>query len=321
MSDPTRSPFVARLAELFRAEGDEATASALERQLRANDDLTLSDEEAERVRHLQRRAGDLEHNGRYEEAEASWTEALRTVESVLGPAHLQVAEHLNALARCRFNMGNLEPALQDYSRLLRLMESAYGPGDEWTQVTRHHVESCRKALRDATGAMRLQHQVDWMLRHANVVRAHAEAARRERLKALLPRLIARGRKATALRLLEQRSALRGFDFDSHDEPGLDDLRTHALALCEVGEPGRAERLLRQLVLVRNVHRAADDGAQALARALVDLAHGLDAAGAKRSAKETRALAEAVLSGHTGSRTTPGEGPAGNSGGYPALDRS
>ena len=69
----------------------------------------------------------FECNGQYAEAVDSCAEALRVVEATFGASRPDTFEHLSDVARCRFNAGQYDTALEDYGRLLRFVEDRFGP--------------------------------------------------------------------------------------------------------------------------------------------------------------------------------------------------
>lgn len=118
MSRANEPSFLAKLACLFRAEGDTATADALVARCESTSARSISDEDRDRLLTLQRRGIGLDNRGDHEEAEGYLERALLLIDGVLGPDHVDVIEHLNDLARCRFNNANYAAALKDYSRPL-----------------------------------------------------------------------------------------------------------------------------------------------------------------------------------------------------------
>jgi len=164
MTDPKVSPVLAKLAEIFRNKGDQVTAEALDRQVQSTGTQNMNAENLESLRRLCHKASRLDNAAAHDEAEPLLVEALRVVESILGPNHLDIADHLNALARCRLNNGDFEAALKSYARLLWLMGETYGPDDMLTKITLDSVQRCQGGLRDAVGTLCLEGRMAAMLR-------------------------------------------------------------------------------------------------------------------------------------------------------------
>lgn len=178
-NEPT---FLAKLADLFRAEGDTATADALVARCESTTARSISDADRDRVLSLQRKGIRLDNMGAHEEAEGCFADALQLIEDALGPEHVDIINHLNDLARCRFNSGDYEAALKHYGRLARAAENAFGPDDIRAKIARYYVERCRKSLRDAIGAWRLQSQMDSMLQQARGIRLVDASNHQDRLR-------------------------------------------------------------------------------------------------------------------------------------------
>lgn len=203
MSGANEPSFLAKLADLFRAKGDAATADALVAGCDTASVRCISDGDLDRVLALQRKGIRLDNQGAHDEATIYFASALVLVEDALGPEHAGIIEHLNDLARCRFNGGDYEAALKDYSRLLRVTERTYGADEPLVTIARHCVERCHKGLRDAIGAWRLQLQMDSMLQQARHSRLVDAGNGQDGLLDVARRLLARGRSTWAVRLYER----------------------------------------------------------------------------------------------------------------------
>lgn len=287
MPHSNQHSFLAKLADLFRAEGDTATADALVASCESTSTRSISDEDHHRILALQRKGVQLDNQGAHADAEGWFSGALLLIEHAFGSEHVAIIDHLNDLARCRLSGGDYEAALNDYRRLLRITERAYGPDDMLVKIARGCVERCRKGLRDTTGAWRLQAQMDLMLQHARGSRAVDASKDQDRLRNVAGRLLTRGRHAWAVRLYERWIGQR-----LRDAPPDDDL-DHALALWNCGELDGACRVLAALVQVQQ--QSATD-VPGMRQALSDWGACLAAQGQRRSARETAVLATAV--GHT-----------------------
>ena len=296
MSYSSASPFLAKLAEIFRREGDSVTADALDRQCQVYSTRPLTEEDVDRVRSLRRKGLRLDGRGEHYEAEPLLAEALAIAEAVFGSDSFIIADHLNDLARCRFNGGDFDAALEDYVRLLRITEQTHGAEDELTAIARNRVELCRKGRRDAIGARRLQNQMTLMLKLSLERRALDIFDEHERLRNLAQRLMTRGRFAMAVRLYEQWIDRRLENADPDDELAMLDIRSYALALQQIGHLTRAAWVHKAHVAIRNRRMAWVDDRTGLLGALRDWQACLEQMGDHRSAAETAALVEAIALG-------------------------
>lgn len=302
MSYSSASPFLAKLAEIFRSEGDSVTADALDRQCQIDSTRPLTWDDIERVRSLRRKGLYLDGRGEHEEAEPLLAEALAIAEAAFGSDSFVIADHLNDLARCRFNGGDFDAALEDYVRLLRITEQTHGSEDELTATARNRLELCRKGRRDAIGAWRLQNQMTLMLQLSLERRTLDTFDRHERLRGLAQRLMARGRVAAAVRLYERWIGLRLKNADPDDELAMLDIRNYALALQRLGDLTRAASVHRTHIAIRHRRMAWVDDRAGLVLALRDWQACLEQMGDRRSAAETAALADAIA---LGMRQLPG----------------
>jgi tetratricopeptide (TPR) repeat protein len=296
MSYSSASPFLAKLAEIFRSEGDSVTADALDRERQVNLTRPLTGDDIDRVRSLRRKGLHLESRGEHEKAEPLFAEALGIAEEVFGPNSFIISDHLNDLARCKFNDGDFARALGDYVRLLRITEQTHGPADQLTAIVRHQVENCRKGLRDAVGAWRLQNQMTLVLRLSRERRTLDTFDECERLRCLAQRLMTRGRVAASVRLYERWIDLRLNDAEPNDELVMLDIRTYALALQQLGDLNRAAAVHRSLIAMRHKRMAWVDDRAGLVLALRDWQACLEKMGDRRSAAGTGTLADAIALG-------------------------
>jgi hypothetical protein len=295
MTGKNEPTFLAKLADLFRAEGDMETADALVARCESMTARSISDTDRDRVLSLQRKGIRLDNRGAHDEAEGCFSVALRLMEDALGPEHVDIIDHLNDLARCRFNGGDYEAALKHYSRLARATERAHGPDDMLVKIARHYVERCRKGLRDAMGARRLQAHMDSMLQHARGIRLVDASNDQDRLRDVARRLMTRGRHAWAVRLYERWIETRLRDAPPDDDLALLDIRDYATALRRAGMLGRAALVLQQVVAMRNRRSARDGDNTELLRAMADWQSCLEELGELRSATETARLADSIAS--------------------------
>lgn len=295
MSGANEHPFLAKLADLFRADGDTATADALVARYESTSARSISREDRHRVVAMQRKGIELDNQGAHAEAEGWFSGALKFIEDALGPEHAGIIDHLNDLARCRLNGGDYEAALDDYSRLLRITERTYGPDDRLVDMARQCVRRCQKGLRDTTGAWRLQVQIDLMLQHARGSRAVDASKEQDRLRNIAGRLMTRGRHAWAVLLYERWISQRLRNAPPDDDLALIDIRDYAMALRSAGELARAASALQQVVAMRNRRSAWDNDQTEFLRALSDWQSCLLALGQVRSATETARLADSIAS--------------------------
>lgn len=291
-NEPT---FLVKLADLFRAEGDTATAEALVARCESTTARSISDADRDRVLSLQRKGIRLDNMGAHEEAEGCFAVALQLMEDALGPEHVDIIDHLNDLARCRFNGGDYEAALTHYSRLARATEHTFGPDDARVKIARYYVVRCRKGLRDAIGVWRLQSQMDSMLQQARGIRLVDASNHQDRLRDVARRLMTRGRHSRAVRLFERWIELRLRDAPPDDDLALLDIWDYAMALRRTGRLDRAAWALQQVVAMRNRRSSWDDDSIELLRAMADWQSCLEELGELRSATETAKLADSIAS--------------------------
>jgi tetratricopeptide (TPR) repeat protein len=296
MSFSSASSFLTKLAEIFRSEGDSVTADALDRQRQVDSTRPLTGDDIDRVRSLRRKGLQLDSRGEHAKAEPLFAEILDIVEEVFGPDPFIICDHLNDLARCRFNGGNFAAALEDYVRLLRITEQTHGPEDQLAAIVRHQVDACRKGLRDAVGARRLQNQMTLVLQLSRERRTLDTFDRCERLRGLAQRLVTRGRFAAAVRLYDRWIDLRLNDAGPDDELAMLDIRNYALALQQIGDLSRAAAAHRSHIAIRHRRMAWVNDTAGLVLALRDWQACLEQMGDGRSAVETAKLADAVALG-------------------------
>jgi hypothetical protein len=293
MTQPNSTLILAQLAKLFRQEGDHVTADALEQPRHSALHTGLSGKQIKRVRSLRNRGIRLNNMGAHAEAIPLLTKVLKIVEAAFGPGHLETADDLNTLAGCQYNKGDFAAALADYSRLQRLLELAYGADDALTKIAQDRIEQCQRGLCDRLGSLRLNRQITLMLAQAQSAHLVNIDANTDRMRQVAARLLARGRRLTAIRLYERWITERLHDRPSDDELALLDIRQYAMDLHKAGETQRSATVLRQLAALRNRQSACTDDKQALASAMRDLSCGLASAGQQRSAQEAADLADAI----------------------------
>lgn len=297
------SNFLARLAQIFREEGDSTTADALDQQLTDKQARELEETDSDRVQQLSEQAMRLENRGAHDRAEPLLVEALSIVEAALGPDHLDIAYHLKDLAHCKFNAGKFEEALRDYQRLLRLVEFQHEEGATLAALTRYMIGRCMKGAHDSLGVRRLQQYMDRMLFEARHRQTADQEERLQRMYALAQRLVQRGRHAAGIRLYDRWIELRLKDAHPDDEQALLDIRHFALGLLDARQPARAVGALRGVVLARNRRLAWVDDRSGLLQALRDWQAGLVAMGDQRSAREAAERADALAADIEQSRSS------------------
>jgi tetratricopeptide (TPR) repeat protein len=293
MNEQQTSRLLAQWAAIFREEGDTETADAIDLQLENAARATLSEEDGDRLRRVLAHARKREGNGEYADAIDSYAEALRIVEGTFGACHPETFEHLSDVARCRFNSGHYDAALEDYGRLLRLVEDMYGSEHALVATAKHYMRYCQRGIRDIIGTLRLDAYMNGMLRHSQGRRFVVVAARADRMREIGRRLAARGRRAAAIRLHDAAIALRLRHADPDAETAYLEIHGYAMDLKDAGEPGKAARVLNQLVAMRNRKSGWSDQGQDLRAVLLDSAACLSAHGDRRSAQEAEALAESI----------------------------
>jgi tetratricopeptide (TPR) repeat protein len=293
MSRANEPSFLAKLACLFRVEGDTATADALVARCEPTSARSISDEDRDRLVTLPRKGIGLDNRGDHEEAAGHLERALLLIDGVLGPDHVDVIEHLNDLARCRFTNANCAAALKDYGRLRHIAERAHGPDDNLVKIARHYVERCQRGLRGSIGALRLQTQMYSMLQLTRGVRSVEANYDQDRVRDIARRLMSRGRHTASVRLYERWIELRLHDAPPDEDLALLDIRDYAKALRSPGKLVRTASVLQKVVAMRNRRSAWDDDKTELLRAMPDWKLCLVELGEIRSATETANLAESI----------------------------
>lgn len=242
-----------------------------------------------RIQLLRRQALRLDMLGAHQRAEQLFSQVVALVETHSGQADIDLVQALNERACCRFNGGQLNLALEDYQRLLQLLDP-HGDGP-LVAIAKDQIQRCVDGARLRAATARLREPVASMIRSARTGRAVDEGPAQNRLRTLARRLIARGRIDLGARLMQRwldDVSWRGISLDADT---LDDLRTHALALRELQRPHAACEFLRSIVGVQLRQRSADSSA--MTAALRDWAGCLSATGLHQSARETLALADLI----------------------------
>jgi len=236
---------------------------------------------------LRNQALRLDMLGAHHRAEPLLSQVIAIIEAQPTYDDLDLVQVLNDRARCRFNDGRLDLALQDYRRLLHLLDAQ--TDSTLVALAEDQVRRCIDGLRQRHATARLRETMASMVRHARTGRAVAESSRQQRLRTLARRLLARGRVdigALAMQQWLDDVLLHGITLDADT---MEDLRQHALALWHLQRPQAASTFFRSLVLAQ-ISLGSDD-ALATAGLLRDWAGCLSATGQHRSAQETRALAQ------------------------------
>ena len=296
MTRSTESSILLKLAALFRAEGDSVTADALVVDVDTTADRTLAPEEQDRVTALQNKGIRLDGRGSHAEGEAYLMEALRIAEQALGQSHVDLIGHIYDVARCRFNGGAYEKAIESYRRLQCLAETSHGSDHPILPVADHYIDRCLLNLRIRAGAQRLQIHMSQMMCQATGAKGANQPeplAYEDRLRTLAQRLFARGRVSWGAELLARMLALKVADGKPQDEASLNELREYAVALWDGGQIQQAANIFQAIVAIRNRDALTGDGGTSLRQALSNWGSCLAALGEKDSAKETRTLAESI----------------------------
>ncbi|MCK6434944.1 MAG: hypothetical protein HUU30_20515 [Burkholderiaceae bacterium] len=249
-----------------------------------------ADSPPSRIATLKRQALRLDMLGAHQRAEPLFSQVVAIVEAHPGEGDFDLVEALNDRARCRFNGGQLGLAVEDYRRILQLLD----PRDDGTLVaiTMDQIHRCVEGARLRAATACLREPIALMIRCARTGRAVDETPGQSRLRTLARRLLARGRIDLGARLMQRwldEASLRGMSLDAET---LADLRSHALALLELHRPYAACEFFRSIVYVQLRQRS--DDALSISGALRDWAGCLCATGQHRSARETLALAESIV---------------------------
>lgn len=249
-----------------------------------------ADSPSSRIATLRRQALRLDTLGAHRRAEPLFSQVVAIVETHPGQDAFDLVEALNDRARCRFNGGQLDLAVEDYRRMLQLLD----PQDDGALVaiTMDQIRRCVEGARLRAATARLREPIAVMIRSARTGRAVDETPVQSRLRRLARRLLARGRVDLGARLMQRwldEVSSRGISLDAET---LADLRNHALALLELQRPHAACEFSRSIVGVQL--RQQSDDALSISGALRDWAECLCATGHRRSARETLALAESIV---------------------------
>ena len=88
MPHANQHSFLAKLADLFRAESDTATADALVARCESTSARSISNEDPHLILALQRKGVQLDNQGAHAEAEGWFSGALLLIEYAFGPEHV-----------------------------------------------------------------------------------------------------------------------------------------------------------------------------------------------------------------------------------------
>jgi tetratricopeptide (TPR) repeat protein len=286
-----------QLSRLLRLEGDLVTAEAIDERLARHDACALDADAQHRVQALHEEAAGFSERGDHARAEPLLAEALSIAEAALGPDHVGIANALYLVAQCHFDSGDYWQALDDFNRLLRLVEHQHEQGDVLVALTEFMIRQAHFNLRVTYGAECLQRTVDRMLVEAQIQREMERSLRQERMQQLAHRLALRGRHDAGQRL-ESRWIAERLDGASHsDQLVLADLRQHAFTQQRADKMKSAEGAFRALVSIRNRQPFAAEAGIGLLQALRDWHQCLLVMGQLRSASDTErqiATLEATL---------------------------
>lgn len=242
-----------------------------------------------RVQQFRNQALRLDMLGAHHRAEPLLSQVVAIIEALPTHDDFDLVDALNDRARCRFNDGQLTLALDDYRRLVQLLD----PQRDSTliAIAKDQVRRCLEGLRLRAATATLWAPFALLVRSARTGRAVDEDPRQHRRRTLARRLLARGRIDIGARLMQQwldDALLRGISLDPDT---MDDLRQHAIALWQMQRHHAACSFLHTLVLAHLRQRP--DDATATAGVLRDWAGCLAATGQHRSAQETLALVERI----------------------------
>lgn len=291
--DPKSRPYLAKLSELFSAEGDTETALALTSQLRSRPSRGMPEAEAQSVELLIVRANKACRAGDYDWAKPMYARALTMREEALGPDHLDSLCSMNDLARCMLNNGQFEQAKALYGRLLRIACTVLGADDKLTQITRDNIVSCDAAIERARGLDRLGRQLNLMYQEIRLTAELHQQERLDRLYAAGCRLEARGQYQRALPLFVAWADTRLVDPARDDDEAIKGLAHYASVLAKAGETSRSQAVHRRIVAIRNAQSRLGTEAPALQEALTDWADSLADLGDLASARVTLKLAARI----------------------------
>ena len=294
MSDNAElKPYLARLSELFKAEGDNETAQALMGQLESRPLNGLSEADAACVESLVAQADKASASGDYERAKTLYIKALAIREEALGPDHFDSLCSMNDLARCMHNNRESDDAETLYKRLLRVAITSLGRDDKLTLITLDNIATCKEAIDRALGFHRLEKHFRHMFLESSTTAQSHQSARIDRLYAIASKLESRGRYGRALPVFEAWISARLADAHPDDDEAIQDIARYARFLARAGKPFRSQAAYRKIVLIRNRQHSFGSGAQALRQALTDWAKSMDDSGDDELARTTLELARRI----------------------------
>lgn len=294
MSDkPKSKPYLAKLSELFSAEGDNETALALTSRLRSRPSSGMPEAEAQSVELLIARADRACRAGDYDWAKPLYVRALFMREQALGPDHLDSLCSMNDLARCMLNNGEFEQAQAVYSRLLRIACTVLDTDDKLTQITRDSIVACKAAIERACGLDRLGRQLNYMYQGIRLTAELHQQERLDRLYAAGCKLEARGQYQRALPCFVAWADARLADPTPQDDDAIKGLAHYARVLAKAGQTSRSQAVYRHIIAIRNAHNRLGAQAPALQEALIDWADSLADLGDLASARVTLELAARI----------------------------
>ena len=287
------SRLLANWAALFRQEGDNDTADAIDTQLRSAVRAVMEQEAAERERQALSTARELEHLGRLEEAAEHFVQAHEITDAELGATHPRTLDRLWDLASCRMHDGQHLAALHDFIALNRLMVAAGGRQLARQRLVRRCIERCHRSVRNSEGSRLVGSYVFDMIKRSQAQRAEHDQADTERAHGIGLRLLARGKRDLAYLVLASWIGKRLESTDGHDELATTDLLRFAGYMREMGELERSMYVLVSQVHMRNSQSAFADRQDELIVTLRELESTLAAQGHLKSARETAALAASI----------------------------
>ena len=255
----------------------------------------------ERLRQMTREACRLDNFGAHDRAEGIFVQVLRAQEATSGRASPVTLDALHDLARCRLNGGQFALAVTDFERLQASLEREQAGAETLLAFIREQLAQSRRDLAHREASAWLQVQLTRAIRRFSGNDGDADA-RRERIRKLATRLMARGKVALGARVMQQWLDLRLNSHMPEVEETIRGIRAHAIALWNAGETGHAALALQAVVKFRNRPLAGAIDQGGLRQALADLAACMTATGQCRSGHDLATLLASIDSRHrTGSR--------------------
>ncbi len=250
----------------------------------------------ERIRQTAREACRLDNLGAHDRAESIYLQVLHAQEATSGPASPDTLDALHDLARCRLNGGQFALAVADFERLQSSLEREPAGAQALLAFTREQLAQCRRGLANREATAWLQVQLTRAIRRFCGNDGDADA-RRERIRKLATRLMARGKVALGARVMQRWIDLRLNSHLPEDEETIRGIRAHAIALWSAGEAAHAALALQAVVKLRNRPLAGAIDQDGLRQALADLVACLTATGQCRSGHELATLLASIDSRH------------------------